>query len=375
MAALTLADMDIYKIARCIGHATVDLGALCASIKVNMWSKKRPIAVNQDEDLTDTVRKAANWGYTITAYNSLANLMAAARTLGVGKPGWGNNKPSASCPKYRMHDFIGYDHDAEPPFPWQCAAQGKTIYRSGKVRFYLGEEVEGALTQADFPTANSIYGCKIGMAIRRTDETTVRARCTFDTLTAVDEGIYDILATAFSVGGTGSYEAVLFFCTQSIELLGDEPAATFYLLPYPYFTFYYNNATGVMVWGDSIVRNYGGNRRFEFAFHLTQQGDLQTVSGIQVYCLAKSAQNTDWSVSNGVYNIPGTTAPSGSTPATVQKVTIGSVSVASYTTLVQFDIDGDDWPDDYHIVFEYSVGGQTYWVTDSLDDDDESPEE
>lgn len=375
--------MDVYRIARYIGHATVDIGSLCASVKVNIWSKKRPIAANTDEDLTDLVRQSLNWGYVITEYTDLRAMLTAARAIGVGKPCWTSTKPSAQSPHYRMHDFIGYDHFAEAPFPWEFAGSGKTIYRGGKLRFYPGEEVEGALEQSDFPQQDSIYGCKIGVVVRKVENDTTTQpvlRCTFtgnSTDFGNDPSVYDILASRLVPSGNGTYEACLFFSTVDITLDGDLSAGKFYMLPYSYFTFMFNTATGISIYGDGVVRNYGGNNSFSFAFHVQQNGEVQTVSTIRVWCLAKSAQNTDWSKgSNGAYIISGETAPGpGGTPATVQCVSVGNVSTANYTQMIQFAIDGDDYPSDYDIVCEYAVGGQVYWVEQFIDDDIEEPEE
>ena len=368
--------MDVYKIARYIGHATVDIGSLCASVKVNMWSKYRPIAANTDEDLTDSVRKNLNWGYVISEYTDIREMLTYARTnIGVGKPCWTSTKPNAQSPHYRLHDFIGYDHYAEAPFPWGFAGSGKTIYRGGKLSFYAGDAISGGLSQSDFPQQDSIYGCKIGVAVRKVENDTTTqpvVRCTFTGNTTdfgQDPDVYNILASRLVSSGDGMYEVCLFFSTVDITLDGNLNAGKFYMLPYSYFTFTFNTATGIEITGDGVVRNYGGNNSFAFAFHLKQNGEVQTVSTIRVWCLDKSAENTDWSKDNsGAYIIPGTT---GGSPATVQCVNVGNVSAANYTQMIQFAIDGEDYPDDYIIVCEYAVGGQVYCVEGIVEDEAE----
>jgi hypothetical protein len=75
MAHLTANDLNIYKIARTIGHATVDLGKLCTSIKVNPLSKYKPMYINKTgADVVDNDYSAARFGVFGPAFTSVNNL-------------------------------------------------------------------------------------------------------------------------------------------------------------------------------------------------------------------------------------------------------------------------------------------------------------
>ena len=391
--ALTLQDMNPFRIARYIGHATKDIGALCASVKVNRWSKYRPIAAQQDADLTDVQRQALNWGYSVTQYNNLATMLTDARGIGPGKPCWQSTKPSkALCPHFRIHDFIGYDHSAKAPFGWNKPVEGKTYYRSGKLRFSPDSDNLGQLTQAQLPFLKDENEnlLKVGVAIRKiVTGTTSNVPNIYVTFTGnttdfgVDPEEYIINAGTWlnnAAAGTGTYEGCLFFTDQAKTLEGGANTAIFYMIPYAYFTFLYDNATGIAIYGDNIVRNAGGNNSLSFDLHVTQLGDVQPVTGINVYCLAKSTEGVEWEYVNGVFQRVGggglqTTASNGIDPATIQRVEIGTVNVASYTRQVQFAIDGNDFEvgvnSSYIIFAEYAVNGYGYNTgTEGLIDDD-----
>ena len=391
--ALTLQDMNPFRIARYIGHATKDVGALCASIKVNRWCPHRPIAAQQDEDLTDVQRQALNWGYNIIEYQDLPSLLTAARAIGPGMPCWTSTRPShASCPHFRIHDFIGYDHKAEPPFPWNKPQEGKTFYRSGKLRFSQGQSSAGTLTQSQFPLLNDNgTPLKIGVAIRKkVTGSTSNAPSIFVTFTGnttdfgVDPSEYIINAGTWlnnSNDGDETYEGCLFFTNRAKTLEGQADTAKFYMLPYGYFTFVYNNATGIQVSMDNLVRNPNSVNKLVFDFHVVQLGDVQPVTGIRLWCLAKSAEHTDWECVSGVYQKVGggglqanDSADGGITPATVQNVNVSTVNVASYDTTLEFAIDGNDFPSSYIIVCEYSVNGYTYYNDGIYDDSEGSVE-
>ncbi len=390
--ALTLQEMNPYRIARYIGHATTDIGALCASIKVNRWCPHRPIAAMQDADLTDAQRQALNWGYNIPHAQNLRDLLNAARIIGPGRPCWTSTRPShANCPYFRFHDFIGYDHGAKAPFGWMKPTEGATIYRSGKIRFAEAEAVgEGQLTQSQFPLLN---GLKIGVAIRKIitgDNTNQPAIHTNFTDNIID---FDVDAEEFIINpvgwlstsnnGTGDYEGCLFFTDQTLTLEGNENSGNYYLLPYGYFTFHYNNAVGISVYGDNIVRNAGGNLSLAFDFHVIQEGEAQPVTGIRIWCLDNSAEGTDWKYEHGMYTtvngggLVATSSVNGA-PATVQVVDIGTVNVASFNRQVQFAIDGDAFPGNnttgYTIFAEFAVNGYRYMNDGILDDNPPDPD-
>lgn len=96
-------------IAPVLGVSSYDLGTLCTSTQVNKWSRKKPIAVNQYQELTEAQWKANNYGYTIPTYNTRPAVWQAY----VNGTGWNYVKPTAY---FRATDFDGYYHFAKSPF-------------------------------------------------------------------------------------------------------------------------------------------------------------------------------------------------------------------------------------------------------------------
>ena len=117
MAHLTKADLNIYKIARTIGHATTDLGKLCTSVKVNRFSRYKPMYGNHDGRLTLTEMQNVNFGVYGKHYPSAQAMFSATDLSAV----W--DGPVA--PYYRIKDWAaeegtdqnyGYFHYAQNPF-------------------------------------------------------------------------------------------------------------------------------------------------------------------------------------------------------------------------------------------------------------------
>ena len=71
-------------IAKVLGSSSYDLGTLCKSSAINMWSRKKPIQVNQYQELTDAQWKQYNYGYTIPTYTNLPAVWNAY----IGGTGW-----------------------------------------------------------------------------------------------------------------------------------------------------------------------------------------------------------------------------------------------------------------------------------------------
>ncbi len=107
---LTNDNLNIYKIARTIGHATRDLGKLCKSVKNNMFSRFKPMYLpNTVQDLANpTAQDYADNHYGVYggAYyrDSLFNYTNA----------WVYERPQD--PYNRIRDYRGYFHKAVIPF-------------------------------------------------------------------------------------------------------------------------------------------------------------------------------------------------------------------------------------------------------------------
>ena len=111
--AIVTAPIGLYDVMVALGESKEDIGTLCTSDKINQWAKYKPYRINQPSDITDTQRKAINFGLIMpTIYNTKAGLIAGLRNDGGS---WGYDRPTA-LDWQRITDFVGYNHDAIPPF-------------------------------------------------------------------------------------------------------------------------------------------------------------------------------------------------------------------------------------------------------------------
>lgn len=369
MARITANDLNIYNIARTIGHATVDLGRLCTSVKNNMWSKYRPVSFNKTEALTVNDRKAVNWGYSMQSY-SLSNLgamLTSLRSVGSGKPCWSNLPPgsgSGQYPYYRIRDFEGYNHDANPPFQWFLRDRDRIIYASEDLHFYQGTDDSDALTKADFQETDfgGIYGSKVGVAIRKLSSSgSPLITCTFEGNTTdfdPNDSDYAIpttrLITGQQDGGTGSYEFAFFFSPVDKTLDGSMSAGNCLPLPFAYYTFSFENSSGVLVEGDTVVKT---SSSFSFVLHMTQNGPVRPIYSVYVYCLKEySAGGTGWSKQQDGSYIIGSIDDDN-----IFRNTIGTITTKTYNNTITFAIDGTTWPQDYRIVLNYDLNNTLFW--------------
>ena len=115
--ALGTTNISTTLVANTIGTGSNDVGTLCTSSKINMWSKKKPVILNQL--FPD---RSGNWwlgigndcGITATHVGTIAEVINAidnnAIPMYYNKPTGGDSAP------FRLADFAGYDHIAQPPF-------------------------------------------------------------------------------------------------------------------------------------------------------------------------------------------------------------------------------------------------------------------
>lgn len=91
-----------------------NVGGLCSSNNINVWSKWKPISLNA-VTLTYSLLKANNFGISIVSATTPANLLTQVQSNGSGL-GYIYNKPQggASSP-YRLGDFRYYNHSAGIP--------------------------------------------------------------------------------------------------------------------------------------------------------------------------------------------------------------------------------------------------------------------
>lgn len=112
MAALPSDKVTTTLVKNVLGENSNNVGVLCKSLKINKWSKHKPVKFTQDNvDSFPEWWKAndGNCGLTIPQITNLADLDTRIIT-------WEYNPPTggAAAP-FRIGDFRGYYHEAVPP--------------------------------------------------------------------------------------------------------------------------------------------------------------------------------------------------------------------------------------------------------------------
>lgn len=110
MAALPTTNITTTLVANTLGVVTRNVGELCTSSKINMWSKRKPVrdtrlSIPVDEVGVGNLQNSAeNYGLIIPAYQGDDSLLTTYK-----RPTGGPSYP------YRLGDFRGYDHNAVAP--------------------------------------------------------------------------------------------------------------------------------------------------------------------------------------------------------------------------------------------------------------------
>lgn len=127
--ALAETGITVSMVKNALGVSSTDVGALCKSENINCWSKKKPVilpnaAPDRDSDWWKSTD--GNCGlspYLIINYTNIPN---AYQLNDDNMNGWVYNKPyGTNVAPYRLADFGGYDHNANPPLRnfWAPATQ------------------------------------------------------------------------------------------------------------------------------------------------------------------------------------------------------------------------------------------------------------
>jgi hypothetical protein len=110
MAALPTTNITTTLVANTLGVTTRNVGKLCASSKINMWSKRKPVRDTRlsipanEVGVGNSPNSAENYGLIIPAYQGDDSLLTT-----YARPTGGSSSP------YRLGDFRGYDHKAVAP--------------------------------------------------------------------------------------------------------------------------------------------------------------------------------------------------------------------------------------------------------------------
>lgn len=162
--------ISLSEVAKCLSVGTLDLGSLCTSDNIKMWSRHKPIRHSTKDVLTDAQKKALNYGlvpaYALqggqnTGTSNFAELFTNEYPWSYNKPRGGEfNEP------FRLTDFVsseqssvGYCHKCEfPPiyakeYCEASAASGMT----GNVYSQYGSNVSEAISYQDLGEYSNWY--------------------------------------------------------------------------------------------------------------------------------------------------------------------------------------------------------------------------
>lgn len=142
---IVTAPVSISEVSSLIGAGTNDLGTLCKHPNVNMWAKYKPISAAVIGELTEAKQKELCFGLSAPdgRYVSAISLSNASDIEDAISNVWVYEQPQggASSP-YRLGDFKGYYHDANPPMEAQVPSSGLTVNKSKKTYVNINIDVD-----------------------------------------------------------------------------------------------------------------------------------------------------------------------------------------------------------------------------------------
>lgn len=118
--------LQLADIKAVLGENVNDLGALCTSNNVNMWSKRKPVRSSQQTEMSDANMASVQYGLTWSRYSTAQALLNAVASLGEGVLAWSYNKPRGKSYSeyFRRLDFYQYQHAAVCPMILAPSANG-----------------------------------------------------------------------------------------------------------------------------------------------------------------------------------------------------------------------------------------------------------
>lgn len=129
------APVSIDDVKQALGVGSNDLGTLCKSVKINMWSRKKPVIFNQLFPALDSdwwLSTEGNCGIVASSLQSIEAVISAIDnntiTINYMRPSGGTLSP------YRISDFIGYNSAAAFPFD---QPSDKQYIKGGDNIFYV----------------------------------------------------------------------------------------------------------------------------------------------------------------------------------------------------------------------------------------------
>lgn len=105
--------VEIADLQTVFSTARNDIGQIIANEDINKWAKYKPVRSSSVAVLTDTERKAVNYGLKVSKYTNLANFVSGySSDYEYNSPRGGGMQPKEW---YRLLDFNGYNHNAVCP--------------------------------------------------------------------------------------------------------------------------------------------------------------------------------------------------------------------------------------------------------------------
>lgn len=224
--------VSVADVKQVLGSASNDLGTLCKNTNINMWAKWKPVPLSNVLGLPDELEGNDGWAgnpaygtnkewwfgggaaqvrtYTVPTIEDIEDIGAdgvqnQAKAWTYNHPGGGTSAP------FRLTDFVGYKHDAQPPF---TAIMTDKLYLNSVVSFgllMLSDVTKYEFTLDDIKDMlNLVSTAKLRLAIviKNITRGTISYAINSRTLSKDDDdsAFFDLNmgeSTAISAGGAG----------------------------------------------------------------------------------------------------------------------------------------------------------------------------
>ncbi len=214
-----------------IGGSSNNVGQLCLHPNINKWAKYKPVRYNSVNinRLSESWWRAqdGNCGLNIPVYPNIAAMFTALRNNTVM---WDYLKPSGGATQpFRIADFGGYEHTAQPPFvPQQL---NSTYYRTLGIigtALDLRPQSSNELSVSDLGSAYNLGAMYFGVALCQQGTSGYKYMTQNITMSAGGGGGLDIPISS----ELGTYEVVYFLAEKS-KLSFSDPDITNTFIPIP----------------------------------------------------------------------------------------------------------------------------------------------
>lgn len=211
---LPVTNISTTLVANTLGISSHNVGQLCTSDRINMWSKYKPVRYNTSAPITDDQRKYAYYGIDLDYVCSKDPIILFDRA----KEEWRYKRPSGgSSSPYRLGDFRKYNHNARYPFRYSFPSKLYSYSNSGASgAFAIYQDSTADLRMTDFnyymEGTGGYANYRYAIAWKKSGST-LHADVHFAYGKNVSEGTLDnIIDVAFPT--TGTYEVMAIVTTE-----------------------------------------------------------------------------------------------------------------------------------------------------------------